>query len=515
MTKIKLIIVDDEMTSRNTIKKLLEDNAEYEVVADFSDGKTAIEWLRKNEIDIMLCDMQMQEINGVELMRMVHVINEFLPIIVISAFDDFKFVRGSLINGAANYLLKHELTKENLIRTLYQVREKYRIVPEERMLYHRIGYCIKDKNEFKAEVIKEMSDKKFIDFTYHNVVPLAVSPDYLFSEGVMPSEYKQELGKAVIDILGQILGREYQYVVYFTKQAHLILLLSFAGITSTLLIINVVKNLTGRLQRQIIRMLDTTVTMVVGEAQANLEAAVQEAYRLDEILKDKFYFGGNRIISAAVSGKIKYRKEEIPESLWKQLNFELSDWKRDSTDVLNEIFSYMEEVRMDREYVYHFCEKVIGLMQEQGMLMEEEKERVLRRIRENEIFEQIRIEIMEWYNSRKLHAEGEKDKYSAIVQRTVDYISKNYDKDISLERCAEEVGSSYTYLSRAFKQETGMRFVEFLNEQRVNRAKSLLLRNNITMKEVAGQAGFRNYNYFFKVFKENEGMTPAEFIAKN
>ena len=74
------------------------------------------------------------------------------------------------------------------------------------MLYHRIGYCIKDKNEFSAENIREMSDQKQIDFTYHNVVPLAISPDYLFSESVIPSDYKQELGKAVIDILGHILG---------------------------------------------------------------------------------------------------------------------------------------------------------------------------------------------------------------------------------------------------------------------------------------------------------------------
>lgn len=148
MIKVKVIIVDDEITGRNTIKRLLENNLEYEIVADFSEGKAAIEWLRKNEIDIMICDMQMQGMSGVELIRMAHVINQFLPVVVISAFDNFEFVRGSLINGADNYLLKHELTKDNLLRVLNQVREKYRIVPEERKLYHRIGYCMKDKNEF-------------------------------------------------------------------------------------------------------------------------------------------------------------------------------------------------------------------------------------------------------------------------------------------------------------------------------------------------------------------------------
>lgn len=84
MSKIKLILVDDELTSRNTIKNFLMNNKEYEIVADFSDGKSALDWLRKNEADILLCDIQMPEMNGVELMRLVHLINEFMPVIAIS-----------------------------------------------------------------------------------------------------------------------------------------------------------------------------------------------------------------------------------------------------------------------------------------------------------------------------------------------------------------------------------------------------------------------------------------------
>lgn len=59
-----------------------------------------------------------------------------------------------------------------------------------------------------------------------------------------------------------------------------------------------------------------------------------------------------------------------------------------------------------------------------------------------------------------------------------------------------------------------MRFVEFLNRKRVNKAKSLLIRENISMKQIVEMSGFRNYNYFFKVFKEIEGITPREYLAK-
>ena len=158
MAKIKLMIVDDELISRNTIKKLLEDNGSYEVVADFSDGNAALDWLRGNDIDILLCDMQMPGMNGVELIRMIHVINEFLPVIAISAFDNFDYVRGSLVNGAANYLLKHELTRKHLLSVLDQARDKYKIVPEERTIRHRVGYCFYDRKDFTADNIRSMAD---------------------------------------------------------------------------------------------------------------------------------------------------------------------------------------------------------------------------------------------------------------------------------------------------------------------------------------------------------------------
>lgn len=159
MEKIQLVLVDDELSSRNTIKKYLEENDIYEIIADFKNGKTALDWLRKNSVDILLCDMQMPEMNGVELMRNVHIINEYLPVIAISGFDDFNFVRGSLVNGAANYLLKHELTKEYLLHVLDQVREQYRIVPKERKFIGKGDFVYGRKFRFRL-IIFESSRKK-------------------------------------------------------------------------------------------------------------------------------------------------------------------------------------------------------------------------------------------------------------------------------------------------------------------------------------------------------------------
>lgn len=174
MEKIQLVLVDDELSSRNTIKKYLEENDTYEIIADFQNGKTALDWLRKNSVDILLCDMQMPEMNGVELMRNVHIINEYLPVIAISGFDDFNFVRGSLVNGAANYLLKHELTKEYLLHVLDQVREQYRIVPKGKKVYRKRDFVYGRKFRFRLIIFESSRKKTKLNFVVlmYVVLPL-------------------------------------------------------------------------------------------------------------------------------------------------------------------------------------------------------------------------------------------------------------------------------------------------------------------------------------------------------
>ncbi|MBU5482014.1 response regulator transcription factor [Blautia sp. MSJ-19] len=511
MAKIKLVVVDDELTSRNTIKNFIADSSDYEIVSDFSDGKTALEWLRNNEADILLCDMQMPEVNGVELMRMVHVINEFMPVIAISGFDNFDYVRGSLVNGAANYLLKHELTKEGLLDTLNQVRDKYRIIPNEAAVCRRTGYCIYDKRDFTVENIERLCEEGKIAFECSNVAALAISPDFHLSENVRPSEYKKGIVGAITDILAQLLGQEIPYLVYMTKEYHLVILLSFYKMRSSLQMINTIKNFINRLQRQIIRMLDLTCTMLIGEVHIKMEKAIQEGKEMEDHLKDKLYLGGNRIVFYAVNNKIIYSDEAIPQAMWNQLKYEQENQIVGEIDTVRELFDYMEEKRYPIEKVREVCKKFIKLLCDK----KEENSCLENQIEEYEIYEEFRGRIMEVFHNQEIGKLSKRKEYSNMVSSTLDYVDKNYTQEISLENCAEETGSSYTYLSKAFKQETGMRFIEYLNRRRLGKAKSYLIRNNLSMKEIVEKSGFRNYNYFFKVFKESEGMTPSEFIAKN
>lgn len=513
MGKIRLIIVDDELTSRNEIKSYLQNQDIYEVVEDFHSGKQALEWLREHPIDIVLCDMQMPEMNGVEFMRSVHTIKEYLPIIAISGFDDFNYVRGSLINGAANYLLKHELNRQRLLVVLDEVREKYKIASQEMDVYHKRGHRIYDEQEFSSGYIQELVDRGQIAFGARNVITLAISPDYKAISVTNLTTYRSDICTAIIDIINQILGSQRGYVIYVTPKQHLLMLLSFETEHSMLLIMNSVNNLARRIQRQAVRMLDTTITLIIGDIHHGLSEAIENANHLENLLHDKLYLGGNRLEYGSVVRKLTYSQGQIEEETLAKLHFELEHEMPDCIDTIHEILEQCKNHRYPQPIVLAMCRNIVRMFDNTAGVGD--LPLLLVRMEHYEEFEQYRTELLSLTNEliQKVNADQEQ-RYTATIGKVVAYVWRNYSSDISLETCATFTRCSYTYLSREFKKETGLRFVEFLNRQRVNRAKSLLIGRKLSMKAIGEAAGFRNYNYFFKVFKEVEGCTPTEYLAK-
>lgn len=98
-----------------------------------------------------------------------------------------------------------------------------------------------------------------------------------------------------------------------------------------------------------------------------------------------------------------------------------------------------------------------------------------------------------------------------IVQGAIQLVKKNFQKDITLDSVAEELSISSFYLSKLFHKHTGKNFTEFLTQQRIQHAKSLLDQGEMNIKEVAYAAGFNSQSYFSKIFKKYVGVAPSEY----
>ncbi len=102
-------------------------------------------------------------------------------------------------------------------------------------------------------------------------------------------------------------------------------------------------------------------------------------------------------------------------------------------------------------------------------------------------------------------------KISSSIKQAIDFISTNYEKDISLDDVADHVGLNKYYFSHEFRKITGMTFVTYLNKSRCEMSKRLLITNKISISEVAQSCGFNSRSYFAKTFKKQFGILPSEY----
>ncbi len=104
------------------------------------------------------------------------------------------------------------------------------------------------------------------------------------------------------------------------------------------------------------------------------------------------------------------------------------------------------------------------------------------------------------------------DYSNKIVQVTKDYLEAHYSEEITLEHMAEQVNISPQYFSKLIKKNTGFNFIDWLSMLRVKKAKELLTNSNYTVKEVCFMVGYKDPNYFSRIFKKRIGLTPSEFV---
>ena len=101
-----------------------------------------------------------------------------------------------------------------------------------------------------------------------------------------------------------------------------------------------------------------------------------------------------------------------------------------------------------------------------------------------------------------------------IISKICSYINQNLSSDISLEQMAEYTNVSSFYLSKLFKEEKGVTFINFITDKRLEEAQKLLKETNLSIKEITAKIGYNDQNYFSRIFKNKYGITPSEARTK-
>jgi AraC-like DNA-binding protein/ligand-binding sensor protein len=122
--------------------------------------------------------------------------------------------------------------------------------------------------------------------------------------------------------------------------------------------------------------------------------------------------------------------------------------------------------------------------------------------------------IVDWLNnliSRFSESIFNSDNHSDVIFKTISFMKNNYRRDVTLEEMARFAYISPTYLSKIFKQETGYTTNGYLTKLRIGESKKLLANKSLSVMDISGMVGFEDQSYFSKVFKKQEGVSPAQY----
>ena len=549
---IKVFLVEDEYAIREGIKKSVNWEAEgFILVGEAGDGEVAYPKIVKTKPDILLTDIRMPFMDGLELSALVKKELPDIKIIVLSGYDDFNYAKKAISIGVEEYILK-PVSGENLMKELNKVAENIRDRRHEEEI--RLKY-MKDREEIRMlerqKFIHDMIDGKLtmqesikiggelgIDITsaFYDVVLLQVFDKNPGNEQAdaysgTGEEIYSKLKGLFVDSKNSYLYEQVGDVLCFLGKAD-----SLEEMDANL------RNGMVRIKELMKNYEDNMYFISVGKPVERLrdvnisydDASRKFAERY--MCTDSFVFYNNDMPeSETLRDRAEEKKEAYAgnesldlgnidigvisqKSVFQFLrNGTLSEIENFTEDYFSSIGREALESLMLRRYVS--MEALLGC----GALIENtgtEKEKIntilnglTDPIKASESLESTKKYLRDILTTTIEYRNTMADKkYTELIAKARKYIQDNYqNEEMSLQSVAGFVNVSSNHFSTIFRKETGENFIDYLTEVRMEKAKDLLTLTAMKSSEVGFEVGYRDPHYFSYIFKKTQGMSPKEY----
>lgn len=540
MNEIKVFLVEDEMVIRRGIKSSIDWEKEgYIFCGEASDGELAYPMIIKEKPDILITDIRMPFMDGLELCKLVKKELPNIKILILSGYDEFDYAKEAIRLGVTEYLLK-PISSGKLLEALNGVSESIRREKEDKDLVRKYMEEMRENTEHEKQKFFEqmiagnlsMADALETGKKYEMNLSAGMYNLLLFRFTLGEENRKsgELLGEAEYAI--EKLTERLEYVFEFQRGVEGWAFLLMADNEEQMS--ERVKELSKDLE-EIMKNYSTIAYFGgIGQPVARLRELEESFREAERALAARFTMELNRIISVedirmaqnvdtlddieiTSFGEI----EKTRTMLEKFLNNGAEDEIDEFVDVyINELPEENLKSVLMRQYIImdayivmmSFCEKIEGIEGEMQAQSEELKNSMKTSQTLEEIKNYIRMLLKKIIGVRDTISGR---RYSDIIEIAKDQIRKTYMSDeISLNTIAAEVGMSPSYFSSIFSKEMGKTFVEYLTEIRMDRAKELLMCSSMKTSEIGYEVGYKDPHYFSYIFKKTQNCTPKEFRAR-
>lgn len=533
----KVLLVDDEALIREAISENISwEEMGFSFMGACENGKQAMEVIEKEQPDLLLTDINMPFVDGIELTKFVYENYPDTKVIIISGFDEFEYAKCAVKYQVLEYILK-PITPMEFLETLQRVKQMFDEKRQSqrdmkkirsayvsnlpalqgRYLYHLLnGTADYSKMKEKQEELKL------------NLNAACYNTALLEGDSLEPfiSQYanvKDELAWfAIYNIAAEIVAMEACGIAFQSMDEKTVIIFMDTEKES---LKEKIRTVLPKIQSAVEEFLNIQTTIAVGKTVYSVEELADSFAKTKSAMEYKFMLGGNQIIEAEEYEEIRNSAKYIDVFDWASRisasvrTNRLEEIEEKTDAFIGQLKQGFVNKRRSFVYVQNLVLSVINLLELPEMLEEDiySQERELNNQMERcENLDEMAVILVEIFSFICNLLSNQRDSYGRRqAMLALDYIEKNYqDSSVTLNSVCSALAMSTSYFSSIFKNYTGETFIESLTKKRMEKAKVLLEQGNLKTYEIAEAVGYSDAHYFSVAFKKAVGKTPTEYAKE-
>ncbi|KKI92404.1 hypothetical protein WQ54_09530 [Bacillus sp. SA1-12] len=509
----RVMIVDDEPTTRQGLVKIVPwENYGFKVIDTAATGNEAIEKFHNASPHLMIVDMKMPGLSGIELIEKIWAMGENVHFLILSGHAEFQYAKKAIKYNVKGYLLK-PVDEDEVINYLKEIKSTL----EQESEYQKMK--VKIEQEDKESVIQAA----LIGEPFNNINSFKFY-DQLQTYQLLLIKPEQKNNIDLIMLKKKIWGffEKSKCGVVFIIKSYLGILLNAE--------LEFSKNPDG-IYRDLKKLMDDyhlDFISALSNPFKDLEELPKHFQSTTMLISRKFFLENGTLLTESTDYALKDENNNTNSEFdqfhlshaVEKLVYAMEIEDRNAIEsICREIGLQMIKVGYSEyDFKKKFIEIVSSLLHK---LMYEYQEirgiisNVLSMIYEIENQRDVK-QLLNYVNEliTKILDKLDVDKTDVLVKKMIYLIERNYDKNIKLETLSELLHYSRTYLGKLFKSYTGEHFNTYLDKVRIENGKKLLMQG-YKVYQVSERVGFSSVDYFHSKFKKYVGMSPSDFRKKN
>ena len=532
---LKVFIVDDEKATRDGLKECIDWLAYgMTIVGEASEGNEALSFLEKTHVDVIISDVVMPVMDGIQLVEAINKMQLEIKVILVSGYSDVPYLKSAISLGAVDYIFKPVKLKE-LKYVLAKISSHFEKQTEQKQSFNEMKNKLDQSIPYLKErfITKLLSGKLQEDNINEQISFLCMNLNLngYFSVMAVSMEPGQEAGRKLAgdNELYKMVGLS-SLKEYSTKHIRIwdmsIDEVNFALLISSNYSIGYDMSLeiAYEFQKIIKQSTGYGASIGIGIEVAKLSEVYISYQQAKRALEQKFNLGEEQIIHFDDIHNITYSKGFYPEGILDDIidMIRLGDNKKVGNLVDKMFKDISKDSSINLKLVQNICMEAVTLANRELLQAradeKSDKNTFVDMHTIKDIFKPKSLnETHVWLKSllcdaaERICTVQSNISKNIIIEFMKKAINEKYAEDISLLTMASEFYLTPNYLCLIFKKETGETFNDYLTKVRVQKARELLKDPTFKIYEIAEMVGYRDSDYFTRVFKKFTGFTPTEF----